>query len=315
MKEKTVLFTLLASAILIISGCAKREPDYQISDDSSGLSSIQKVSQENGCHVERVLGEGSMKLCINADVTVPNEIKTGTVKTGYPDVSRIENILCTEKMEEVESGVWAIKSDGQDYEYEQYYQQADDYANYYDVRAKGDFENKFTADIKALSDQADGILSACDYPAELLCTEENGNVLTCYYSPTVQGIPVVSKSAGLGGTQLYMTENGLGEMLLEKAVMESALEDTEVLTLEEVLNRMELQCKAGKIPLLSEKDEIRYIRLAYYTDEQSNLLPVWCFSIDFPKEGQEYVVYCMDAVTGELVFDYNSYAVAGEGEE
>lgn len=315
MKRQVVIFMILASVVLVINGCAKREPEGQISADSSELEPIEIVLQANGNHVECVLGEGNMQLRINADVTIPNEIKIGSVETGYPDVSKIEDTLCTEKMEEIDDGAWAIKSDGENYEYEQFYQQTDDFANYYNAKLKGNFENESTADTKVLSDQADEILSACSYPAELLYTEGNGDMLACFYSPTVHGIPVVSKSAGLGGTQLYITENGLGEMLLEKAVLESTLKDTEVLTLDAALNMMESQCEAGRIPLLSENDEIRYIRLAYYIDEQSNLLPVWCFSIDFPNEGQEYVAYCIDAKMGELVFDYNSYSVIGEGED
>lgn len=315
MKKQVVIFTILASVVLVISGCAKRETESQILLDSSELKPIEVVFQANDSHVERVLGEGNMQLCINADVTIPNEIKTGSVETGYPDISEIEDTLCEEKMEEVEEGIWAIKSDSQDYEYEQLYQQADDFASYYDVGVKEKFESEGTVNEKELSEQADEILSDCAYLAEFIYAEKNGNMLSCFYSPTVDGIPVVSKSAGLGGTQLYIMEYGLGEMLLEKTVLESTLKDTEVLTLNAALDMLELQCEAGEIPLLSEKDEIRYIRLAYYVDEESNLLPVWCFSIDFPNEGQEYVAYCMDAVTGDIRFDYNSYSVLGEGED
>lgn len=314
MKKKLVILIMLIYVMVFIGGCAKPEQESKISVETLKLESIDTVFQANGSHVECILGKGKMKLSVNADVIIPDEIKIGSVEMGYPAVSEIETALGVENMEEIGKNIWAIKSDGQDCKYKLFYKQGDDYASYYNSGLKGMFENEVLLDEKALSERADEILSDMGYAAKIFYTEKNENMLTCFYSPTLDGIPIVTKNAGLGGTQLYMTENGLGEMLLEKMVVKSTMKDTEILDLGTALDMMELQCTTGKIPLLSEKDEIRYIRLAYYIDNQKKLLPVWCFSIDFPNDKQEYVVYCMNAVTGDIVFDYNSYSAIGEGE-
>lgn len=311
MKKKLVILMILANVVWMISGCAKREPDSPVSSGSLELQPIDVVSQANGSHVERVLGEEPMQLSINADVIIPSEIKTGSVEVRYPAVSKIEETLCTEPMEEVGENEWAIKADGKPYAYEQYYNQADDLAGYYNAQLKVPVEDDSTMDEKLLSEQADAILSAFGYSAELLHTERNGNTLSCFYSPTLLDTPIVSKTLGLGGTQLYMTEDGLASMWLEKTVVESDLQDTEILPLDVALDRMELLCESQQIPLFPEA--VRYIRLAYYVDEQSNLLPVWCFSTYFAN--RENVVYCMNAVTGNIVFDFSSDLVPGEGEE
>lgn len=319
MKKKLVILMILANVVWIISGCAKREPDSSVASGSLELESIDVVSQANGSHVERVFGEEPMQLSINADVIIPSEIKTGSVVVGYPAVSKIEEALCTEPMEEVGENEWAIKADGQDYAYEQYYHQTDDFASYYNAQLKvsveegSPMEEASAMDEKQLSEQADAILSALGYSAERFHAERYGDTLVCFYSPALRDTPIVSKTVGFGGTQLTMKEGGLAELRLEKTVVESDLQDTEILPLDAALDRMELLCESQQIPLLLETDEIRYIRLAYYVDEQLNLLPVWCFSTYFAN--WENAVYCMNAVTGDMVFDFSSDFVPGEGEE
>lgn len=299
----------------VINGCAKRESEDVNFTQDLKLEEIETVSKENGSYKECVLGEESFKLNVNAKVIIPNEIQTGTVEIGYPESLKLEEALNIGTLEEVEPDTWGIKSENGAYLYEKCYKQDDDYAMYYDAGLKALFTGEGSVDKATLSKRADEILSEMGYEAILSRMEENGNMLACFYTPSIQGIPIVTNDLGLGGTQLSMVEGGLGEALLEKQVLKSTLHDTQVISLDTALILLEKHCVSGDIPLLSEKDEIRYIRLAYYVNEERNLIPVWCFSIEFPSEEQEYVVYCMNALTGDIEFDYDNYGAMGEGED
>lgn len=321
---KRWVFLLLS--LIFIPGCAKREADVQVDMDTLQRVAVQELSDRNGEHLTCDMGPSEILLHIDADIMIPDTIKTGKAEQDFPDVSLIEGSLCGgEKMEQLGENSWGIKAQQKLYEYEKYYEVDSDYASYYNAVLKGGIGNAAhagdgdTQGLKEyLKEQAENVLTGLDYPAVLSYaeTDEKEESVIFHYTPSVDGVPIVSKTSGLGGTQICMFEEGVSEMLLEPRVGVDGQEEVSVLPLDTILDFMERDYENGTLSPLGNDNMIRFIRLAYYVDEQMELKPVWCFCIDFMDLGWEYVTYCYDAQTGNILFDYNNYTVeAGEEEE
>lgn len=323
MKQKNQLKTglMIAMTLIFITGCAKREVDMVTDVEGLDFVTAREMEEDNGKHITLKIGTSTNPLYIDADVTIPNSIKTGKVEQKFPDSSLIEKALCEgESLEQIGENQWGIVAQGQEYDYEKYYEVDEDYAMYYDAAIKGDADKADTerdVNEEELKQQAQQVLDNCEFPAVFVYeeTDEVEKSTAFFYSPAIEGVPVVSSTSGLGGVQVYISENGVSEMLLEKQIVPDKLEETEVMSLDAMLEMLNNYYENGSLSPLSGGDKVRFIRLAYYVDKQSRLKPVWCFSIDFMNVGKEYLVYCFDAENGEIVFDYNSYTVEGEGEE
>lgn len=316
--RSNIKFLILCVLILCISGCAKREPETLISIDESKLVDIKELSKDNNRHIRQEVGASAVKLYIDADVFIPGEIKIGEIAESFPDISLIENALCEgKKLEEISENEWAERAQGQIYEYERYYQIDASYANYYNAALKMGKEVSGSSTVEGMKKKSELILEDCEYPAILSFCEINSetNGIALFYTPSLDGIPIVSQTAGLGGTQLYMASGEVSEMLMERRVeWKGKTDKVTIISVDDIIEVVANLYQNGDLSPLMNGDVLRFIRLAYYVDEEKNIKPVWCFSIDFMNTGREYVVYCIDAQTGTIVFDYNNYAVEGEGE-
>ncbi|MGN0367632.1 MAG: hypothetical protein ACI4EK_02525 [Wujia sp.] len=290
---------LLFSTFLfcLLCGCAKREVDTKIILDFADVSVLHEKQHSQ---IQCSFGPENQLLVINAELFVPDKIVSGKVKDTFPDIAAIQKVLRDDKtvFEQQGQQEWGITQAGAGHN-EIYYGYNDMYASFYDTVPVQRF------------DDSDAFLKELGYSA-VFFHKQTGEEDTYYYSPGIDDIPVVSQHAGFGGTQVYMRDNKISSFLLEPqySLLETQ-EEQQVISEKCAIEILGNAYINGQIsPLNGEK--IQYMRLAYFVDKQKNLFPVWCFSIVF--DNREYVMYCIQALDGTVLFDYNHYSVAGEEE-
>ncbi len=315
MKYRKLKFLIFFSSLILLCACAKREEDTVLSNEDLEYVKIEDIQNLNGttCHYSIEVGEECIE--VDADVTVPPRIYKGGVKGFHPAVEDVREQLHIEKdMEQVEKNMWAVKSMENDV-YEYVYTVDDDYATYTNAGCKTPDMNNESVDenqqdeLKALTDK---LMSGMKMHSKILWSKSDMDFVF-FCSSLIDEVPVVTRNAGFGGTQIYMSDGVVGSALIERQYEILEKNETDILSLDTALEMFKSHYINGDVAVISKETPIKHIRLAYYVDEEDKFIPVWCFSIDFPEVGNEYTVCCVNALTGELVFDYTAYAVEGEG--
>lgn len=321
-KMKLRLVCLLGVTILGISGCAKREEDVKTNIKETDQVTIEEAAKDDGTHINRKLGESGNELIIDADIIVPRNVKEGKVKVGFPDVSIIEKNLCQGKqMEQIKKNEWAIKpKEKKSYLYEKYYGYDEQFASFYDAllmeQTRKESPNKQNEEevITSLKEKGKTLLEQCGYTTAVyneLREEGNGTSVELEYVSMLDGVWVAENRIGFLTNDMTISEQGIKELRFGKQYTIVNQEDTTVLPISKIIDILQQSMNHNQFMPLDET--ITRIRLGYYVDEQQNLIPVWCFSFKFDKD--ECLAYCVNAKTGKMVFDYQSYSTPGEAED